>query len=212
MATLEEKLKRQSARFEEERTVSLERLAASEDAARASDARADALEAQLRAERSRREQIEALVEETALTELLQELSALEGTISSLDRLKCGVAAYQERKREEQQRQDEALREIEERKRQAAAARRKREEMEAAWRERSRLAEAEAAILGDEIPDVVIIDDHNMIRRRFDEREEPRQRPLLIESAERLAQRLAAEKPDLRVILASTADMETVLRS
>ncbi|MCL4078094.1 MAG: hypothetical protein QMD76_01410 [Anaerosomatales bacterium] len=200
--TLEEKLKSQAALFEEERAVLLERLSASEDAARASEARADALEAELRDERSRREQIEALVEETGLSVLLEELSSLERTISTLDRLKRGVAAYQERKREEEERRNEALREIEERKQQAAAARRKQEEMEAAWRERERqrLEELEQAIFGKEVADVVVIDGHNMIRRRFEKHEEPEQRPLLVQSAERLARRLGELNPDTRVIL------------
>ncbi|MBC7265379.1 MAG: hypothetical protein H5T75_00135 [Coriobacteriia bacterium] len=200
--TLEEKLKSQAALFEEERAVLLERLSASEDAARAFEARAEALEQQLRDERSRREQIEALVEETGLSVLLEELSSLERTISTLDQLKRGVAAYQERKREEEERRNEALREIEERKQQAAAARRKQEEMEAAWRERERqrLEELEQAIFGKEVADVVVIDGHNMIRRRFEKHEEPEQRPLLVQSAERLARRLGELNPDTRVIL------------
>lgn len=212
--TLERRLEEQRQSWLEEREALLQRLAAAEDAARATDARAAALQRQLDEERRQRTQVEALVEETGLARLLDGLGELEGVIAALETFRSGIAAYHERRAAEEQRRLSELEELQRRSAEAEAARQKQAEMEAAWREREleRLANLERAIFGSPAPDTVIIDGHNAVIRAFGREREREMRPRFIEAVRRMADRLAHTAPHARIVLCfdtTTCDNETI---
>lgn len=212
--TLERRLEEQRQSWLDEREALLQRLAAAEDAARATDARAAALQRQLDEERRQRAQVEALVEETGLARLLDGLSELEGVIAALETFRSGIAAYHERRAAEEQRRLSELEELQRRSAEAEAARQKQAEMEAAWREREleRLANLERAIFGSPAPDTVIIDGHNAVIRAFGREREREMRPRFIEAVRRMADRMAETAPHARIVLCfdtTTCDNEII---
>lgn len=207
--TLEDRLARQEELFAEERRGLLERNRAAEEAAEREKERAEVLERSLDDERRRREQVEALIEETGLVRLLEGLRGLEDTITTLEMLRRGLLGYQNRLDAEEQRRRSEMEELREKSRAAEEARRKQEEIEAAWRERAseRLSALEHSIFGQTPPDVVLIDGHNVIIPPFGKPAEKERRSWLIENVRRMTERLAKKHPDIEVVLCFDTQFE-----
>lgn len=190
----------------QEKEALSERLRTTSAMAEAFGKQIEGLDSALSDERSRRQELESLLETVGFSELLDSSATLGSAIDALVKFKEGVQAYGERLHAEERARQEALEKASRERQDALEARRVKQQLEQAWatREIDRLREdleaREDSLFIGGAPDHIIIDGHNLIHRSFRPDDEPSTRGWLVRLTEQMADRLLLKGESSRIEL------------